>query len=630
MTLLTIRVLGPFQVQLSEEPVTNFATDKVRALLVYLASSPDQPHRREALAGLLWPEFPERSARSNLRNVLANLRNVLRDDAASPSFLHCTRQTIQFNTQSDYWLDADTFEDLLALHQTMSVPLERAVSLVQGPFLDGFTLADAAPFEEWLLLRREYFCRRVVEALDRLTAIHETHGTFELALTHARRRVELEPWQEEGQRQLMRLLIRCGNRAEALARYEVFRQELAVELGIEPALETTWLFEQIRNGKLELPKPAPALGREPDAPCRLPGFLKQETDAVDPPVFVARERELTFLNAHLEEALASHGHAVLVTGGPGRGKTALLAEFGRQAMGANPDLLVAFGNCNAYFGVGDPFLPFRDAMAMLTGDTEALWLAGTISTAQARRLWAALPLVIESLLHHGPQVPGPLVSKQALLSRAALWCTTTAADPRSAAWLHRLRRWVEHRRTDPEGAEQSHLLQQVTNLLRNLAQTHPLLLILDDLQWADTSSISLLFHLGRRLEGARILIAGAYRAEEVSLGHPPTPDREQYSTSSEQEAQHPLEKVVSEFKRNHGDILLDLAETGESEQRRFVDALLETEPNHLGEDFRKELTRRADGHPLFTVELVRAMQARGDLIRDSEGSWTEGPVLGTR
>jgi DNA-binding SARP family transcriptional activator len=62
MALLSIHVLGPLQVRLSQEPLTGFATDKVRALLIYLVMSPDRPHRREALAGLLWPEFPERSA----------------------------------------------------------------------------------------------------------------------------------------------------------------------------------------------------------------------------------------------------------------------------------------------------------------------------------------------------------------------------------------------------------------------------------------------------------------------------------------------------------------------------------------------------------------------------------------
>jgi tetratricopeptide (TPR) repeat protein len=74
-------------------------------------------------------------------------------------------------------------------------------------------------------------------------------------------------------------------------------------------------------------------------------------------------------------------------------------------------------------------------------------------------------------------------------------------------------------------------------------------------------------------------------------------------------------------------VWLDLAEVDEPEGRRFVDALLETEPNRLGEGFRQALTERAGGHPLFTVELLRAMQERGDLVQDEAGRWVEGSAL---
>ncbi|NIP78802.1 MAG: hypothetical protein GWM90_06220, partial [Gemmatimonadetes bacterium] len=63
-------------------------------------------------------------------------------------------------------------------------------------------------------------------------------------------------------------------------------------------------------------------------------------------------------------ALAGQGQVVFVTGGPGRGKTALMREFARRAMEVHPDLLVAGGNCNAYSGVGDPYLPFREVLGM--------------------------------------------------------------------------------------------------------------------------------------------------------------------------------------------------------------------------------------------------------------------------
>ena len=81
---LSVRLLGPFQVTLDERPVTGFTSDKVRALLAYLVAEADRPHRREALAGLLWPEWPERTARTNLRRALADLRQVIGDHEASP------------------------------------------------------------------------------------------------------------------------------------------------------------------------------------------------------------------------------------------------------------------------------------------------------------------------------------------------------------------------------------------------------------------------------------------------------------------------------------------------------------------------------------------------------------------
>jgi adenylate cyclase len=621
MSRLTIRVLGPFEVTLDGEPVARFETQKARALLAYLAAEGNGPHRREALAEMLWPDRREGAARANLRHALRSLRVALGDYEARPPFLLTTQDTIQINPAGDAWVDVAAFSALLPTHPPAGLTahwpamrqLEEAVQLYRGPFLEDVSLADSAAFEEWRVLQREHFSHLALDALHRLAESYEWRGEYEQALAHARRQVELEPWDEAAQQRVMRLLALTGRRTEALSQYEACRRVLAEELSVGPATETTRLYEQIRNGELELPTVAPALLEELEPAPRLPGFLEEVTEAVERPVFVARERELARLAGFLDAALAGHGRVIFVTGGPGRGKTALLAEFGREAMAAHPDLLVASGNCNAYSGVGDPYLPFREVMAMLSGDVEASWRAGAITTEHARCLWNTLPVVIQALLQHGLHVTGTLVPEQALLSLAVLRCASAAPGPRSAPWLQQLRKQVEHRQARPEAPEQMQLFQQVTNVLRDVAQTHPLLLILDDLQWADTASIGLLFHLGRRLEGTPILIAGAYRPVEVTLGR-----------GGER---HPLEKVLSEFKRTYGDAWLDLTEVEEPERRHFVDALLETEPNCLGEDFRRVLAEHTGGHPLFTIELLRAMQARGDLIRDEAGRWTQGPVL---
>jgi adenylate cyclase len=411
----------------------------------------------------------------------------------------------------------------------------------------------------------------------------------------------------------MRLLAFTGQRNAALAQYEACRRALADELGVEPETETTKLMRLIRDDALEVPSPVEA--RQPISP--LPAFLEEGAAEVEPPVFVARQQELAGLQSTLDKVLGGQGCVAFVTGGPGLGKTALLGEFARRAMGAHPDLLVAKGNCSAISGVGDPYLPFRDVMAMLTGDVESRWQAGTISRDHARRLWGALPVVMPALLANGSSLIGPILPRDALLARAA------RTKSGGADWLEPLRALAALAQQAPGAGsaelQQSFLFQQYTDVLQALACRHPLVLLLDDLQWADSASIGLLFHLARLgVAGSRILILCAYRPEEVALGR-----------AGER---HPLEKVLHELKRTFGDVWVDLDAAVEREGRGFVDALLDAERNRLGKEFRTALFHRTAGHPLFTVELLRAMQERGDLLQDirADGAWIEGPELDWR
>jgi DNA-binding SARP family transcriptional activator len=285
MAHLSIRLLGPPQIALDENSVTDFGSDKVRALLFYLAAEPDQPHRRETLAGLLWPDYPERSARTSLRSALADLRKAIGDHQAEPPFLHISRQTIQLNGDSDTWCDAMAFASALesvpasqAMSPQLIQKLAQAVALYRGDFLTGFSIGDSAIFDEWATLRREQLRRQASAALQRLIAYHEANKAYETALTYAWRRLDLEPWQEEGHRQVMRLLALNGQRGAALAQYETCRHTLAEELNVNPAPETIALYEQIRDGNLPvspLPEsvsptvsePSPANTPQPDRPA---------------------------------------------------------------------------------------------------------------------------------------------------------------------------------------------------------------------------------------------------------------------------------------------------------------------------------------------------------------------------
>jgi adenylate cyclase len=342
-------------------------------------------------------------------------------------------------------------------------------------------------------------------------------------------------------------------------------------------------------------------------------------------VFVARERQLAQLQTFLTRALAGQGQVCFVTGEAGAGKTALVIEFARRAQDVHADLLVAVGQCDAQTGIGDPYLPFREVLGMLTGDVEAKLAQGAITQENAGRLQEFLRVSGQALVDLGPDLIDIFVPGAGVATRAGAFVAGRVG------WLDRLENLSERRASRAGGSalEQRRIFEQYTDVLQALSAERPLMLVVDDLHWADASSISLLFHLGRRItsagdvlsssqsgarrEASRILLVGTYRPEDVGLGRAGEP--------------HPLQDVVSEFKRYYGDISVDLGQAAGVEARQFVDALLDTEPNRLGEVFRHALLQHTGGHPLFTVELLRDMRERGDLRQDVGGRWVEAPTV---
>ncbi|MGB3713719.1 MAG: ABC transporter substrate-binding protein, partial [Candidatus Promineifilaceae bacterium] len=332
-------------------------------------------------------------------------------------------------------------------------------------------------------------------------------------------------------------------------------------------------------------------------------FLKDTTE-LERPVFVGRESELDQLAELLDPALRDQAAIAFVVGDAGSGKTALINAFADMAQQREADLLVAVGKCNAFTGRGDPYLPFRSAMRMLTGDVESRWVGGTVTRNQAVNLWTGLPLAARALVVHGKDLLDTFVSSDSLISRVS------AAVPDDLTLLQRLRVAGEQGKDAAGDIDQPELFEQYCDVLREIASERPILLLLDDLQWADNGSIDLLFHLSRGIAGTRVSVVGAYRPEEVALGRG--------------EERHPLEPVIEEIKREYGDVRIDLSGT---EGKVFVNEFIDTEPNRLDDEFRRLLFSHTGGQALFTLELLRDLQERGDLIQDMDGYWVASKTM---
>jgi len=494
MSQLALYLLGPPRVELDGEPV-QIPRRKMVALLAYLAVT-GHNHSRDSLATLLWPEYDQSSARAYLRRILSMLNRTLGE-----GWLAIDRETAGLNPEADpsppngtfasgqaLWLDVDVFREKLAACETHGHPpaetcpdciplLEEADTLYRDHFLAGFTLRDSLAFDEWQFFQTEELKDQLASVLVRLVRYHSSREEYDSAIAYARRWLGLDPLHEPAHRHLIQLYAQAGRRSAALRQYRTCLRVLEKELDVPPSAETTALYERIRAERARLTETeavtlVPAPSRAP-----LPAFLTEEAPTgVERPVFVARERELARLDGYLDAAMAGQGQVAFITGGAGRGKTTLVQEFARRALDATPDMLVAIGNCNPYAGIGDPYLPFRGVLGMLTGDVEPRWAAGIITTDHARRLWAAVPQVVQALIAHGGFLIDIFVPSRTLLSRA------TVAAPTGAIWLPELERLVKQSQYRPPKLAQHHLFDQYADVLRDLSTHHPLILLLDDMQ----------------------------------------------------------------------------------------------------------------------------------------------------
>ena len=331
--------------------------------------------------------------------------------------------------------------------------------------------------------------------------------------------------------------------------------------------------------------------------------------------FVGRERELSELERYLDRAVEGHTQIVFVAGEAGSGKSTLVDEFVRRAEEANPDLIAAVGECNAQTGAGDPYLPFRQVLTVLTDAGDPKGTAGRANATNTARLKEFVRVSGETLLAVGPDLIGIFVPGAAILAKIA---TTAAKQSKLADKL------AERVKAGGGGAidsslDQERIFEQYALVLAALSQQRTLVLILDDLHWADSASLNLLFHLARQLQGSRVLIVGTYRSDDIALGR--------LSTTSGRVERHPFEPILNEIRRYAGEVVIDLGAAQLAEGRALVDALVDTEPNRLDAAFRQELYARTEGHPLFTVELLRTLEERGDLAKDASGRWVQAASL---
>jgi DNA-binding SARP family transcriptional activator len=470
MGLLRLAVLGAPEVFHDGARLT-FALRKAQALLIYLAVE-GVMHSRNKLTALLWPDSEPRDARRSLRNALTPLRSLLSDAPASPhTHLICEGDLLGLNRQAPLELDLDVLQQtyLQALRLSTAPPqshgampienVQHALTLVRGPFLDGFWLGEETPFDEWVLQQQRQWQMRLQVLYDRLSCWQEATGELEQSKATLTSWLDLDPLSEEAARRLMRLHLAVGDATAAGRVYSALCSRLTQELGIKPSPETAALADPIRAS-------APSRRSEPAAS---PAASQSPGELVAP--LIGRAGAFSQLVAGYQPLHQRQARGMLLVGEAGVGKTRLAKEFVSWARAQGADVLIG----HAFEMRGHlPCQPLIEALRERLERENApedlledLWLA-------------ELSRLLPELRVRYPDLPPP------------------ACDELTA---------------------RTRLFEAVVRLLDVFARRAPLVLLLEDVDWIDEASLDLLRYLAHawKEHGTRALLLLTVRREGLEL-----------------------------------------------------------------------------------------------------------------
>jgi DNA-binding SARP family transcriptional activator len=450
-----MNLFGRFALEYAGAPVT-LTSQRMQALLAYLALHRAEPQSRQHLSFLLWPDSTESQAHTNLRTLLHRLNAVL---PAPAQLIRADLQTVRWSPDCELSLDVDEFEADIrrATDATQSgdeasvvAHLERAIGCYSGELLPDC-------FDEWVLTERERLHQMLLAALEQLVLVFERIHHYAVAIPHARRLTLLDPLNEAAYQSLMRLFTLNGDRASALRVYHTCASTLQEELGIRPGSALNTAYERLLAAEAFSPG-------EAQVDSQLP--------------LVGREQAWKRMQAAWQVVAAGQSRLLVLSGEAGVGKTRLAEELLRWA--GRQGMITAAARC--YAAEGD--LAYTPVADLIRSDALRPGLAHL-----AAEWLSEIARVAPDLITTRPEVqrPDPMTERSQrqrlfeALTRAVLsadrpimlllddlqWC-----DRDSLEWLHFLLRSRQHAR----------LLVIGTMRVEEIVASHPMLELLEDLR----------------------------------------------------------------------------------------------------------------------------------------------------
>ncbi|HET9914460.1 MAG TPA: AAA family ATPase [Anaerolineales bacterium] len=409
--------------------------------------------------------------------------------------------------------ECDVLEFRHLLTQDNETALAQAVALYRGPFLQGYTLADAPLFDDWVQVENTRLNQACFEALDRLAAWSEERAAWVDALGYARKMIQIDPLAEAAQQRLIRLSLRQGEVGLALRQYRQFENQLQRELGIAPAPQTKALYEDIL--------------RQQTGATHAVVLVERLRGQLNLMPFVGRNDLLQALSTISAQAKGGQGTTALIQGEGGIGKSRLLDEFASHLIKGSPPWMVLQGACS----------PFDD------------------------------------LLSHGPFIEALQNGTADDLNDLLLESDASVPDARGRFF------W------------------RVLQTIRSLTHTVPLMLVIEDLQWANSSTLNLFGFLSMRLHHLPVVLVGTVQhAESIPA----------------------LQRLITLGRRRHALHLFSLAPLTLDAISDLLDSS-GVNPTSV-EVLAKWLHEKSGGNPFLVSEILAQLRAEA-ILQPVEAGW---------
>jgi DNA-binding SARP family transcriptional activator/predicted ATPase len=460
---MRISLFGNLRISFAGQPVAAVNTNRLQSLIAYLILHGDMPHPRERLAFTLWPASKESQARTNLRQLLHNLKRALPPEC---NLLVTDQFAVQWRRDASCTVDTVDFQAAIAEATAARMEEDRAREIQSLTIAAQLYEDDLLPalYDDWLAPLREDYRRRVSNALHRLATLFEEQKEYAAAIPWADRLVALDSLCEAHHQLLIRLHAANHDRASALRAYHRCMRVLRREMGVEPGAATRELFERILKAE-------PGASREPTSGSPA---AKPVSPLRNARTLVGRTTEWHRLAAAWQSVVENGPRVAVISGEPGIGKTRLADELYQWCVRRGH----AAARSRCYAGQGQvAYAPVAE------------WLRSDA----IRMNWTSLgPQRLAELARLAPEIREQFPEAEPLMSGQS--------SPLGERW------------------QRLHFYESLNAAVGKSGK--PILLYLDDMQWCDPDSFEWLNTLLASSAASGVLMLGTVRAEETGREHP--------------------------------------------------------------------------------------------------------------